>query len=136
MSVKKDIATIEGHLEPLNHDADAIKFDPTGTGLTSDNVQDAIVEAASGSSGDVSGPSSSTDNAIARFDGTTGKLIKNSPGTLVQDSGAIQAQALIENRQITGTVNVPTNYTWIADSIEQQPGSVIVMNPGSKIVII
>jgi hypothetical protein len=28
--------------------------------------------------GDVSGPASSTDNAIARFDGTTGKLIQDS----------------------------------------------------------
>jgi hypothetical protein len=32
--------------------------------------------------GDVVGPASSTDNAIARFDGTTGKLIQNSGVTL------------------------------------------------------
>lgn len=44
MSVKKDIATIEGHLEPLNHEAAGISFDNTGTDLTSDNVQDAISE--------------------------------------------------------------------------------------------
>lgn len=36
--------------------------------------------------GDVSGPSSATDNAIARFDGTTGKLIQNSVVT-VSDTG-------------------------------------------------
>lgn len=37
-------------------------------------------------SGDVSGPASSTDNALARFDGTTGKLIQNSTGILT-DTG-------------------------------------------------
>ena len=43
--------------------------------------------AASGS-GDVSGPGSSTDNAIARFDATTGKVIQDSIVT-VSDLGAI-----------------------------------------------
>jgi hypothetical protein len=38
------------------------------------------------SSGDVVGPSSATDNAIARFDSTTGKLIQNST-VIVDDSG-------------------------------------------------
>jgi hypothetical protein len=33
-------------------------------------------------SGDVSGPASSTDNAIARFDSTTGKIIQNSSATI------------------------------------------------------
>jgi len=37
-------------------------------------------------SGDVTGPASSTDNAIARFDGTTGKLIQNSV-TTIDDTG-------------------------------------------------
>jgi hypothetical protein len=36
-------------------------------------------------SGDVVGPASSTDNAIARFDGTTGKLVQNS-GVLIDDN--------------------------------------------------
>lgn len=38
--------------------------------------------------GDVNGPASSTDNAIARFDGTTGKLIQNSVVT-ISDAGAL-----------------------------------------------
>jgi len=40
--------------------------------------------------GDVAGPASSTDNAITRFDSTTGKLIQNSLVT-VADDGAITA---------------------------------------------
>lgn len=35
----------------------------------------------------VSGPASSTDNAVARFDGTTGKLIQNSTAATIDDSG-------------------------------------------------
>lgn len=41
-----------------------------------------------GGSGDVVGPASSTDNAIARFDGITGKLLQNSSAT-VNDSGQL-----------------------------------------------
>lgn len=40
------------------------------------------------STGDVVGPGSATDNAIARFDGTTGKLIQNSVGIL-SDTGVL-----------------------------------------------
>jgi hypothetical protein len=43
---------------------------------------------ASGASA-VDGPSSATDNAIARFDGTTGKLIQNSPVTIADTTGAL-----------------------------------------------
>ena len=41
-----------------------------------------------GGTGDVVGPASSTDNAIARYDSTTGKLLQNSAVT-VDDSGNI-----------------------------------------------
>ncbi len=40
-----------------------------------------------GGTGDVVGPASSTDNAIARFDGTTGKLLQNS-GYTINDAGS------------------------------------------------
>ena len=45
-----------------------------------------------GGTGDVVGPASSTDNAIARFDLTTGKLIQNS-SVIVDDSGSITGVA-------------------------------------------
>jgi hypothetical protein len=45
--------------------------------------------AAPAASGDVTGPASSTDNAIARFDSITGKIIQNSAITL-SDAGALQ----------------------------------------------
>jgi pimeloyl-ACP methyl ester carboxylesterase len=43
--------------------------------------------------GNVKGPSSSTDNAVARFDGTTGKLIQNSSNTTIDDSGNLTLQS-------------------------------------------
>lgn len=47
-----------------------------------------------GGSGDVVGPSSATDNAIARFDTTTGKLIQNS-GVIVTDSNNVNGNNLV-----------------------------------------
>ena len=45
--------------------------------------------------GDVDGPASATDNAVARFDGTTGKLIQNSVVTISDTTGDIAgAQSL------------------------------------------
>ena len=41
----------------------------------------------SGGSGDVVGPASSTDNALVRFDSTTGKLIQNSVVTVADSTG-------------------------------------------------
>jgi len=45
-------------------------------------------------SGDVVGPASSTDNAIARYDGTTGKIIQSS-GVILDDDDAITANEFI-----------------------------------------
>ena len=55
--------------------------------LTADGAGASAWEAAGGGgSGDVTGPGSSTDNAIARFDGTGGKTLQNS-GPTIDDSG-------------------------------------------------
>jgi len=61
-----------------------------GSGITVTNAAGAITIAASGGggSGDVVGPASSTDNAFTRFDGTTGKLLQNSTGATLSDTGA------------------------------------------------
>lgn len=49
---------------------------------------DLILLPADTTTGDVTGPGSSTDNAVARFDGTTGKTLQNSQ-VVVGDAGAI-----------------------------------------------
>jgi hypothetical protein len=61
-----------------------------GTNVTITNAAGAITIAATGGggTGDVVGPASSTDNAFARFDSTTGKLLQNSTGATLSDTGA------------------------------------------------
>jgi hypothetical protein len=60
-----------------------------GSGISITNGSGSITIAASGGggSGDVVGPASSTDNAFARFDSTTGKLLQNSTGATLSDTG-------------------------------------------------
>lgn len=52
--------------------------------------------------GDVVGPSSSTDNAVARFDGTTGKLLQNSLVT-IGDTGDSVFPGLLTLSSTSGT---------------------------------
>jgi trimeric autotransporter adhesin len=60
--------------------------------LTSNGAGVAPSFQAGGGGGDVSGPASSTDNAVARFDSTTGKLLQNSTVT-ISDTGVLTASA-------------------------------------------
>lgn len=65
-----------------------INADNSVTALDAASFRTAI--GAGSGTGDVVGPASATDEAIARFDSTTGKLIQNSSATL-SDAGAITA---------------------------------------------
>jgi hypothetical protein len=57
--------------------------------------------------GDVAGPASATDNAIARFDQTTGKLIQNSVVT-VSDAGVVDGVTHMNN---VDYIDFDTTYT-------------------------
>ena len=57
--------------------------------------------------GKVDGPASSTDNAIARFDGVTGKLVQNS-GAYIDDSGNV---VISGNATINGTLTAINSET-------------------------
>ena len=59
--------------------------------------------ASAGSSGDVVGPASSTDNAIVRFDGTTGKLVQNSVVTIADTTGNMAGVGTLGVGAITTT---------------------------------
>jgi len=56
--------------------------------ITNGNGTITIASTASGS-GDVVGPASATDNAIVRFDGTTGKLVQDSAVTIADDGTTV-----------------------------------------------
>lgn len=65
--------------------AGAVTWLEAGSGLTITGT----TITASGGTGDVVGPASSTDNAIVRYDGTTGKLLQNNTQVTISDTGAI-----------------------------------------------
>lgn len=71
--------------------------------------------------GDVSGPASATDNAVTRFDGTTGKIIQNSTVT-ISDTGTLTATLFsgsgasltsIPTTALTGTLGVANGGTGV-----------------------
>lgn len=76
-----------------------------GTGITITNGAGSITIANSGSgSGDVTGPSSSTDGTFAIFDGTTGKVIKEA--SWVQEAGDFIGPTGANN-MVDGFVYIP-----------------------------
>ena len=62
-----------------------------------------VLATAAGSAGDVVGPGSSTDNALVRFDGTTGKLVQSSVGIL-SDAGALSGLTSVAATTFTGAL--------------------------------
>lgn len=52
-----------------------------------------VIASKASASGDVAGPASATDNAVVRFDGTTGKLVQNSAVTIADTTGDITGGA-------------------------------------------
>jgi len=86
-----------------------------------------LLASSAGASGDVVGPASSTDNALARFDLATGKLIQNSVGLLsdagiltgltgVTSSGPVTLSSLTSTRLtfagVGGLLSDSANLTW------------------------
>lgn len=70
-----------------------------------------FVRAGDQGSGFVSGPGSSTDNAVARFDGTDGSAVQNS-SVLIDDSDNVSG---IANLTFTGSFNAPAGAVATAD---------------------
>jgi hypothetical protein len=101
-----------------NRDADLVAYDNTASGLTATDVQAAIDELDSAidglAGGDVVGPASSTDNAIARFDGATGKLLQNSGVTISDTNDMI----IPGNLTVNGTTTtIDSTITSVADPL-------------------
>ena len=84
-------------------DDEVLSFSGTSGTVVSSGKDKDLIGAAAG--GDVVGPASSTDNAIARFDSTTGELLQDSVVT-VGDTGAI-----------TGVTDITASGTIICDVV-------------------
>lgn len=80
-------------------------------------------------SGNVDGPASSTDNAVARFDGTTGKLIQNSSVTIDDSnniSGVVQLNATTVDATNVEVTNIKAKDGTAAVQIADSTGVVSV----------
>jgi hypothetical protein len=116
ISVTGSPITSSGTLNITNTAPDQV-VSLTGAGTTSisGTYPNFTITSTGGSGGgDVIGPASSTDNALTRFDGTTGKLIQNSV-VIVGDTGsitgvnALTAESLTVNNNATlGSSNTDT----------------------------
>ena len=90
ISVTGSPITTSGTLNITNTAPDQTVVLTAGTGISTSGTYPnfTITNTSPSLGGDVVGPASSTDNAIARFDTTTGKLLQNSV-VLVGDTGVV-----------------------------------------------
>jgi len=89
ISVTGSPITTSGTLNITNTAPDQTVVLTAGTGISTSGTYPnfTIINTSPSLGGDVVGPASATDNAIARFDATTGKLLQNSVVT-IGDTGA------------------------------------------------
>lgn len=109
------------------HDASAISV-IAQNGISSTDVQNALEELQSEittvANGSVSGPVSSVDNAITRFDGTTGKIIQNSSVT-ISDAGIVAGSSIdADTNTITNIKNADIKAGAAIDAAKIADGSV------------
>jgi len=109
----------EGAQANVNADWDATTGDSVILNKPTD-VTDLSTHASSElSDGDdlVKGPASATDNAIARFNGTTGKVVQNSPATL-DDDGNIAGLKDTSTETVTIDSAVQMSYDPVTETLE------------------
>ena len=82
-------------------------------------------------SGDVVGPASSTDNAIARFDGTTGNSLQDSSVT-ISDAGAIKVNGIVDSTGSAGSVATPMLGSVGGWVVWQAPESILKFQGGAS----
>jgi hypothetical protein len=89
-----------------------------------------LVSSAGGGGGDVSGPGSSTDNAVPRWDGTTGTDIQNS-GVIIDDSNNVTGVAALSATSVTATGAVRSNTSLIVEETGAGTDTITLQAPAS-----
>ena len=120
-------------LNGLYGDVDIVAGTPNIT--ITESGQNIEINFTGSGTGNVTGIAPTTVGAIAVWDNTFASVIQNSL-TNVQDSGAIEAQAYITRRSVTGQVTVNSDETWIAPSIELALEGSIVIESGGDLLIV
>jgi hypothetical protein len=84
-------------------------------------------------SGDVYGPASATDNAVARYDGTTGKIIQNSAVTIADDGATvIAANSTTNGLRIT---QIGTGNALLVEDSANPDATPFVVNSGGQVFV-
>jgi hypothetical protein len=104
------------------------KFNPTTGQLD-------LVNATGGGTSGVTGPVTSTDKAITRWNGTTGNVVQDSKAIL-QDGGGIEAQGFITRKLITDNITIGNNEVMITDAISIETTGEIVIESDGELVIV
>lgn len=111
-SGRKKIATFGGSTGDLYYNNSgaftSLSIGSTGDILTVNSGVPTWQSLASSGVGNVNGPGSSTDNAVARFDGTTGKLIQNSTVTIADSTGDMAGVGKINSKTLPSSDFVGT----------------------------
>lgn len=94
----------------------------TNVTLTQTGQDITIAATGGGGGGDVTGPASSTDNAVTRFDGTTGKLIQNS-GAILSDDANLYVNNYLGNGTATTSAGGTTVLTVASSRFQVLTGS-------------
>lgn len=94
-----------------------------------------LVGSSSSGSGNVTGVPPTDIRAIARWADTTGTTIENSPATLVQDGGGIEAQGFITNRQILNDITIPDKFVMTSTDVELVSGDLILEGDGTLLLL-
>jgi hypothetical protein len=93
------------------------------------------IAGSSGSGGGVQGPPTSTNGAIATWNGTSGNIIQDNPNTNIQPSGAIEAQMFITKQQVTGAIVINQDECAISPSLNITPTGSIDLTGGGSLEI-
>lgn len=102
-----------------------------GTGISYDNTTGVITSTVVPGTGDVVGPASATDNAIARFDTTTGKLIQNSVVTIDDAGNEAGINSITFDTTPTTVPTTPGSLYW--DSADGNQTLSLVMANGDAV---
>jgi hypothetical protein len=106
----KILSALRFHIAKSSH----LKLRQRGSNQLNDSTS--LPRSGGGGRGDVLGPGSATDNAVVRFDSTTGKLIQDSAVT-IDDTGIIVTPAQIQSTLATGTAPLQVASTTVVANL-------------------